>query len=89
MEPLLDYLKTVNEMSEEKLTSVRAHYSLGSEIALAEEAKKKAAIEEDYEAAAMYKKKILQLKEEAMTVEKLRNDYLNKKPILRLSNLFE
>ena len=59
MGPLLDHLRTVNELSDDDLGTVRAHYSLGSEIAKAEEAKKKAAMEEDYEAAAMYKKKIL------------------------------
>ena len=71
------------------LKPVKAHYSLGLQIAQAEEAKKKAAIDEDYEAAAMYKKKILKLKEDAITVEKLRTEFLNKKPTLRLSSLFE
>ena len=37
----------------------------------------------------MYKKKILKLKEDAITVEKLRTEFLNKKPTLRLSSLFE
>ena len=63
MLPLLDYLKTINEMGEEMLTPVRAHYNLGSEIAQAEAAKKQAAIDEEFEQAAMYKKKIMQLKE--------------------------
>ena len=89
MNPLLDHLRTVNELSDTDLGPVRAHYSLGTEIAKAEEAKKQAAMEEDYEAAAMYKKKILQLKEEAMTVEKLRTGYLDKKPVLRLSHILE
>ena len=62
-QPLLDHLKTVNEMSEEMLAPVKAHYNLATEIAQAEAAKKQAAIEEEFETAAMYKKKILQLKE--------------------------
>ena len=89
MEPLLDYLRTMNEMSEDILTPIKAHYNLGDEIKKAEEAKKQAAIDEDYESAAKYKKMITSLKEEAMTAEKLRNNYITKKPILRLNSLFE
>ena len=40
MEPLLDYLRTINEMSEDILTPIKAHYNLGDEIKKAEEAKK-------------------------------------------------
>ena len=89
MEALLDHLRTINEISDDALTPVRAHYNLGDEIKKAEENKKQAAIDEEFELAAMYKKKILQLKEEAMTVEKLRNEYLNKEPTLRINQLFE
>lgn len=89
MEPLLDYLRTVNEISEEALTSVKAHYNLGEEIKKAEELKKAAAMDEDYEAAAKFKKLITSLKEEEMTAEKLRVNYIAKKPILRLNSLFE
>ena len=39
-QPLLDHLKTVNEMSEEMLAPVKAHYNLATEIAQAEAAKK-------------------------------------------------
>ena len=37
----------------------------------------------------MYKKKILQLKGEEMTVERLKDEYLNNEPTLRLSTLLE
>ena len=46
-------------------------------------------MDEDYEAAAMYKKKILQLKGEEMTVERLKDEYLNNEPTLLLSTLLE
>ena len=59
MEPLLDHLKTFNEMSSEMLAPVKAHYNLKTEIANTEAAKKKAAIDEDFESAAFYKKKAL------------------------------
>ena len=49
MEALLDHLRTVNEISDDALTPVRAHYNLGDEIKKAEESKKQAAIDEEFE----------------------------------------
>ena len=40
MEGLLDYLRVFNELEEESLAPVKAHYNLGEEISKAEEAKK-------------------------------------------------
>ena len=62
---------------------------MGEEIQKAEEEKKQAAMDEDYENAAKLKRLISTLKEGAMTAEKLREEYLAKKPILRLSALLE
>ena len=46
-------------------------------------------MEEDYENAAKYKKLILKLKEEAMTAEKLRTEYIEREPILRTHKILE
>ena len=89
MEGLLDYLRVFNELEEESLAPVKAHYNLGAEISKAEEAKKQAAIDEDYENAAKFKKLIVTLKEEAMTVEKLRTEYIEREPILRTHKMLE
>ena len=40
MQALLEHLKVKNEMSDDKLLSIRAHYNLAEEIGKAEEAKK-------------------------------------------------
>jgi len=41
-------------------------------------------MDEEFEEAAKLKKKILQLKEEAMTVERLRKEYIDRKPVMRM-----
>ena len=89
MEGLLDYLRVFNELEEECLAPVKAHYNLGAEISKAEEAKKQAAMDEDYENAAKFKKLIVKLKEEAMTAEKLRTEYIEREPILRTHKMLE
>jgi len=63
------------------------HYSLSVEVKKAEEAKKQAAIDEDYETAASLKKQITKLKEEALTAQNLRKDYIEREPILRSSEI--
>ena len=40
MPSLLEYLKVVNELDEETLAPIKAHYNLSNEIKAAEEAKK-------------------------------------------------
>ena len=40
MEDLLNYLRVFNELEDESLAPVKAHYNLGEEISKAEEAKK-------------------------------------------------
>lgn len=84
MQPLIDYLKVVNELDDETLFPVKAHYNLADEISKAEEQKKAAVMDEEFEEAAKLKKKILQLKEEAMTVERLRKEYIDRKPVMRM-----
>jgi len=37
MQPLIDYLKVVNELDDETLFPVKAHYNLADEISKAEE----------------------------------------------------
>ena len=88
MDSLLEYLKLVNELDDESVQPIRAHYGLADEIARVEELKKQAAIEEDYENAANYKKQIVKLKSEAMTTERLKTEYLEQKPILRVKDMF-
>ena len=56
LEPLLEHLRVVNEFEEEDLAPIRAHYGLAAEVKKVEELKKQAAIDEDYENAAKYKK---------------------------------
>jgi delta-aminolevulinic acid dehydratase/porphobilinogen synthase len=56
MSPLLQYLEVINEFDRDQLHSIVTHYSLSVEVAKAEEAKKQAAIDEDYETAASLKK---------------------------------
>jgi len=56
MESLLEYLKLVNEFDAESLAPVRVHYGLADEIVKIEGLKKQAAIDEDYENAAKFKK---------------------------------
>ena len=56
MENLLNLLRYENEMQESELEPIKSHYSLASRIKEAEEKKKEAAMDEDYENAAKYKK---------------------------------
>ena len=89
MPSLLEYLKVVNELDEETLAPIKAHYNLSNEIKAAEEAKKQAAMDEEYEKAAQLKKKIISLKDQVMTADKLRIDYIEREPIFRMSTLLE
>ena len=59
MESLLDVLRYENEIIESELDPIKKHYRLSDEIKEAEEKKKQAAMEEDYESAAKYKKQIV------------------------------
>ena len=61
MDDLLAYLKTVNEMDEEALQPIKTHYGLASQISKLEVLKKEAAMNEEYESAASYKKQITKL----------------------------
>ena len=83
MDALLGYLQMVNEMSYDELEPIRIHFNLAQEVQSAEEQKKKAAIEEDYELAAQMKKQITKLKEQALTADKLRTEFLSKEPVFR------
>lgn len=89
MDGLLEYLKVVNELDDLRLSQIRAHYGLADEIKHAEELKKQAAIDEDYENAAKYKKLIVSLKEQTLTVDKLKQEYLNEKPEVSTKQLLE
>ena len=53
-----------NEINESELAPIKKHFGLSNEIKEAEDKKKQAAIEEDYESAAKYKKQIIQLQGE-------------------------
>ena len=59
MDCLLDFLRYENEIIESELDPIKRHYGLSSEIKEAEEKKKQAAMDEDYESAAKYKKQII------------------------------
>ena len=59
MEGLLDYLRYQNEFPEAELEPIKKHFGLAQEIKAAEEKKKEAAMDEDYESAAKYKKQIV------------------------------
>ena len=59
MESLLDFLRYERELSEAELEPVKKHFALSTEIKEAEGKKKQAAMEEDYESAAKYKKQII------------------------------
>lgn len=89
MPALLEHLRIVNELEQDYLEPVIAHYSLSDEIAKAEEKKRQAAIDEDYETAAMLKKQILKLKDEALNAEKLRANFLSKVPMLSNKAILE
>ena len=56
MSTLLDFLRYENEINESDLSPIKKHFGLSNEIKEAEEKKKQAAMEEDYESAAKYKK---------------------------------
>ena len=89
LEPLLEHLCIVNELEKEDLEPIRAHYGLSAEVKKIEELKKQAAIDEDYENAAKYKKQIVELKQQALTVEKLKEQFLNRLPTLSVRSMFE
>ena len=89
MEGLLQYLRVVNEKDDADLEPIRAHYGLADEIKKAEELKKQAAIDEDYENAAKYKKLILSLKDQTMTVERLRSEFIDDVPSLSIKQMLE
>ena len=59
MESLLDFLRYKNEISEVELDPIKKHFEISKEIKEVEEKKKEAAMEEDYESAANYKKQIV------------------------------
>lgn len=89
MDALLEHLQLVNELDDQALEPVRSHYGLASEIAKIEELKKQAAIDEDYENAANYKKQIIKLKSEELTTERLKAEYLERLPTMRVKKMFE
>ena len=83
MLPLLKYLEVINEFEEEEIIPITEHFVFTKEISKFEQAKKQAAIDEDYEKAAHLKKQIAKLQDECLTVQKLRTNYIQKEPIMR------
>ena len=77
------------ELSDESLEPVKKHYSLASLIRTSEEQKKQAVLDEEFEEAARIKKVIMGLKEQCMTTQRLRSEFLDKVPTLRLKTMLE
>jgi SMC interacting uncharacterized protein involved in chromosome segregation len=69
MEGLIAYLKVNNEASEEDLTALRDHISALSEIKTNNKLKAEAAMNEDFEMAIVYKKKITGLESKLVTAQ--------------------
>ena len=88
LDKLVHLLRVKYEKDEPSLDQLKQHFNLATEIKEAERLKKEAAMDEDFEAALMYKKKITQLQQSSLTADTFRQRYLMNEPKFSLRDIF-